>query len=39
MTIMATKALAEDPETNVIVLISKPPAKPPKIRARAQRGR
>lgn len=26
MTIMATKALAEDPETRVIVLISKPPA-------------
>jgi succinyl-CoA synthetase alpha subunit len=26
MTIMATKALVEDPETNVIVLISKPPA-------------
>ncbi len=26
MTIMATKALAEDPETKVIVLISKPPA-------------
>jgi succinyl-CoA synthetase alpha subunit len=26
MTIMATKALAEDPETKVIVLLSKPPA-------------